>query len=42
MILFGVSIHLVVSNPDTQTEAVMFLAQNTKQLSGGVFQFFLC
>ena len=40
MILFGVSIHLMVSNHDTQTKAVIFLAQNTKHLSG-VFQFFL-
>ena len=40
MSLFGVSIHLMVSNHDTQTKAVIFLAQNTKHLSG-VFQFFL-
>ena len=40
MILFGVSIHFVVSNHDTQTKAVIFLPQNTKQLSG-VFRSFL-
>ena len=40
MTLFCVSIHLMVSNPDTQTKAVILLAQNTKQLSG-VFQFIL-
>ena len=40
MILFGVIIHLVVSNHDTQTKAVIFLAQNTKQLSR-IFRSFL-